>query len=77
MHEAPAYDPWMHLSDGDTDPFFAGPNGIYCMASAPTGPYICTRSIGHDGYHVAAKRGGRVCCNSWGIAPHLRLPEGF
>ena len=70
------FDPWTPLSKGNTDPF-ALTQGPYCTELAPHGSYICTRSPGHAGFHVAAMRSQRVCCDSWGVHPDLCLPKGF
>ena len=72
----PYFNPWMTLHRGDIDQLVAT-NRAFCRQSDPTGVYLCTRTNGHSGFHVATCGGGRVCTDSWGSHPAMSLPEGF
>ena len=77
MSDVRVPDPWTALSPGEIDPLTAE-HGPMCMEHCPPGQrFVCTRPLSHVGLHVATTSSREVCCPSWGIAPHLRLPEGF
>ena len=76
MSDARSFDPWTLLHNNETDPLCQEMEP-YCEEQSPCGGFICTRENGHEGLHVASYSGGQVCCNSWGLPPDQRLPEGF
>ena len=76
MSDTLSFDPWMPVSKDDPDPLCQD-GEPYCEGQSPCQGFICTREPGHPGLHVASYSNGLVCCDSWGITPQQRLPEGF
>lgn len=70
-----AVSPWTVYRYGDADPLFGTPP--FC--GEHNKGWVCTRSKGHVGLHVASTDASHVCCDAWGdvLPVKMQLPKGF